>query len=132
MLTPGPDAIDTPVQLIVGEHIGQLVLNRPAKLNAIDGDTLQALEGLIDEIERDQSIRAVLVRGNGRAFCAGADLAHVEACLAVAGGFASFLDDSHRVFSRLERCSKPSVASVHGGSSGFSGDGFLRAGVLER
>ena len=56
------------------ETIVTLTLNRPDKLNAIDGAMLDALGEALGEIERDPEIRAVILTGAGRAFCAGADI----------------------------------------------------------
>ncbi len=52
----------------------ELVLNRPERLNALDGDLLDALVAAVEDVAADRSVRAVLVRGAGRAFCAGGDL----------------------------------------------------------
>jgi len=51
-----------------------VTLNRPEKLNAITHPMLQKLHALIEEISRDEEIRAVILTGNGRAFCAGTDI----------------------------------------------------------
>ena len=51
-----------------------LTLNRPDKLNAIDGAMLDALGEALGEIERDREVRAVILTGAGRAFSAGADI----------------------------------------------------------
>ena len=55
--------------------VAEIVLNRPAKLNAITPAMAATLEGLCRQIDRDDDVRVVLVRGAGeRAFCAGSDL----------------------------------------------------------
>jgi 2-(1,2-epoxy-1,2-dihydrophenyl)acetyl-CoA isomerase len=55
-------------------EIGIISLNRPEKLNAVGPTTLAELEERMEEVSRDPSIRAVVLTGKGRAFCAGADL----------------------------------------------------------
>ena len=52
----------------------KLVLNRPDRLNAVDAGMLTRLIGAIDAAEQDQSVRALLLTGEGRGFCAGQDL----------------------------------------------------------
>lgn len=96
--------------------IAELVLNRPDKLNAIDGDCLALLRRHVAAVEEDDSIRALVVRGNGRAFCAGADLEFVGHRLGDGDGglFRVFLDEWHATFDRLAACSKPTIAAVHG------------------
>jgi 2-(1,2-epoxy-1,2-dihydrophenyl)acetyl-CoA isomerase len=51
-----------------------LTLNRPERLNAIDNDLARALLAALDNAARDDGVRAVLLRGAGRAFCAGRDV----------------------------------------------------------
>jgi enoyl-CoA hydratase/carnithine racemase len=55
----------------------------------------------------------VVVSGHGRAFCAGADMGEVEGAVAE-GRFDAFLRSWHRGFRALERCSRPTIAAVHG------------------
>ena len=54
--------------------VGLLTLNRPDKLNAINGKMVQEVNGLLDRVERDAEVRALVVTGAGRAFSAGFDL----------------------------------------------------------
>ncbi len=58
----------------VDEHILTLTLNRPEKLNAFDGRMLTELIAAFDAADADDAVRAIIVTGAGRAFCAGADL----------------------------------------------------------
>ncbi len=86
-----------------------LTLNRPDKLNALDTETFQALDGHLAAIEQDDSVGCVLLRAAGRAFCAGADLNALDSALAS-------LPPSFKpsVVERLARLPKPVVAGVHG------------------
>jgi enoyl-CoA hydratase/carnithine racemase len=93
--------------------IGHVVLNRPHKLNAIDTECVDLIESLVGTIEVDDEVRVVVVSGRGRAFSAGADLAEVEQAIAE-DRFDAFLQRWHRSFGALERCSKPTIAAVHG------------------
>jgi enoyl-CoA hydratase/carnithine racemase len=49
--------------------IGIITLNRPERLNAINRAMIDELNALLDAIERDESVRAVVLAGAGRAFC---------------------------------------------------------------
>jgi enoyl-CoA hydratase len=111
-----------PVHFARGGPVATVTLNRPQKLNAIDVATLDCLDDAFATIDDDPSIRAVVVCGRGRAFCAGADLDYVEAQMASHESFAEFLERWHRTFDRIERCEKPTVAAV---------GGFALAGGLE-
>lgn len=64
------------VQLVRDGAVAEIVLNRPAKLNAVTPEMARAIARHCAEIDRDDAVRAVLLRGMGdRAFCAGSDLA---------------------------------------------------------
>jgi enoyl-CoA hydratase/carnithine racemase len=93
--------------------VGHLVLNRPGKLNALDTECVDLIGRYVEEIEADDRVRVVVVSGRGRAFCAGADLGEVEGAVAE-GRFDAFLRGWHRGFGALERCSRPTIAAVHG------------------
>src|SRR5215213_1955007 len=54
--------------------VGTITLNRPEALNALTVPMKQALLGAFRQIERDRAVRAVILTGAGRAFCAGQDL----------------------------------------------------------
>ena len=60
-------------------------LNRPARLNAFTTEMCHRLLGVSDELDADDDVRAIVLTGTGRAFCAGADLG--------AGGDTFVLDD---------------------------------------
>ena len=82
---------------IVEPHIALVTLNRPEARNAVNGAVAQAMEAILDRIEADPEIRAVVLTGAGpHAFCAGADLKEVSvgrgATLGTErGGFAGFV-----------------------------------------
>jgi enoyl-CoA hydratase/carnithine racemase len=119
-MTIGEGALDAapregePLLCFRDGHIAHVVLNRPAKLNAIDGVCLGLLRQAVQDIEADDAVRAVVLSGAGRAFCAGADLDYVGAQMESATEFAQFLAEWHGVFGGLERCSKPTIAAVQG------------------
>lgn len=85
-----------------------LTLDRPAKLNALDTQTFEELDAHLAEIEAASgTIGCVVLRANGRAFCAGADL----------GGIGAGFTDSRfkpGVIERLECLPQPVIAAVHG------------------
>lgn len=105
---------DEPLLVERSGHVAHIVLNRPQKLNAIDGRMLDLLAEAIETIEAAPNVRVVILRAEGRAFCAGADLEHVSSRMGSAESFAAFLEQWHRTFSMVERCSRPTIAAVHG------------------
>lgn len=90
----------------------QIHLNRPTQLNALNHEVLQQLSQLLHETEIDKSIKAILLTGEGKAFCAGADIKELSALSGSNGlQFARF---GQHVFRQLELLSKPSLAAIQG------------------
>ena len=66
---------DAPVLTQVQAGIAWITLNRGPQRNALNIPTLKYLQALLDGFHRDPAVRAVVLTGSGRSFCAGADLA---------------------------------------------------------
>ncbi|WP_133127181.1 enoyl-CoA hydratase/isomerase family protein [Legionella nagasakiensis] len=89
-----------------------LTLNRPDKLNAMSTDVLHTLSELFASAKDNKKVKAILLTGAGKAFCAGADINRLAECDAQSGyQFACFGQD---VFRQLETLGKPSLAAVNG------------------
>ena len=67
-------AADDEVLYEVADHVATLTLNRPDRLNTISGPMLHQLTELLLKADRDPDVRAIVLTGKGRAFCAGLDL----------------------------------------------------------
>lgn len=104
---------DSAVVLTVTAPVAHIELNRPTKLNALNPECLDLLEKHIEAAEADDDVRVVIISGRGRFFCAGADLRVVEQAQAQ-NRFKEFLLRWHEAFARIERCTKPTIAAVHG------------------
>ena len=59
----------------VGEGIALITMNRPERLNAIDGELMDGMYAAIDEVSNINKWRVAILTGQGRGFCAGADAA---------------------------------------------------------
>ncbi len=96
-----------------GDRIRLITVNRPDKLNALDHATLEELCAAFGEAEADPQTGAIVLTGAGeKAFVAGADIAELAKCDAIAGrAFARFGQD---VFDRIARSVKPVIAAVNG------------------
>ena len=90
-----------------------LTLNRPGRLNAIGRDVLGPLAAAVAAAAADERVRALVIAGAGRAFCAGADLGEIEAC-PDARAFRAFIATMTEVYQLISDCPKPSVAALHG------------------
>lgn len=110
---------EAPVTLRVDEAVAWLTLNRPAVLNVLDNDMASALRDHLALIERDPSIRAVVLAGAGRAFMAGGDIALFHRQPDQAAETAETLIGLfHEVIQTLHRMEKPVIASLHGAVAG--------------
>ncbi len=90
-------------------------LNRPEKLNAINGEMIEELNHALDQIEVNDAVHAVVVNGNGRAFCAGFDLqAGIEANRSTEADWRKAINADLKLIMRFWHCSKPTIAAVHG------------------
>ena len=89
-------------------------LHRPEKLNAIDWAMVRELDGVLDAVEADPSVRCVLVTGAGRAFSAGGDLEGYLTLQRDPVAFPQFVEDLHTTFGRLRRIPMPAIALVNG------------------
>jgi len=99
--------------------IAVLTLERPEKLNAIDAGLVEALQRGLDRAEADASVRALVLRGAGRAFSAGFDLGPGGAKRDPVAMRAELRSDFD-VIMRFWDCSKPTIAAVHGYCLGSS------------
>jgi enoyl-CoA hydratase len=92
-----------------------LTLNRPAALNALIPEIVAGIGRALAAAERDPAVRAVVLTGNGRAFCAGADLKYVRRTTqGDERAVAAFLDTVLAAMNRLEKFPKPVIAAVNG------------------
>lgn len=91
----------------------RLTLNRPDKLNALSRGLLEALHDAIGAISNDQSARCVIIRGSGRAFCAGHDLAEMRSSPDRQAQLDLFSLCS-KVMQAIVSCPVPVIAQVHG------------------
>ncbi|AGB32431.1 3-hydroxyacyl-CoA dehydrogenase NAD-binding protein [Natrinema pellirubrum DSM 15624] len=105
------------------DYVGQIVLDRPHRMNTISDELLEELSTAIDHLEADDEVRAILVTGEGeQAFSAGADVQ------SMAGSGADPLEGQElsrlgqQTFGKLEACDLPVVAGI---------DGFCLGGGME-
>ncbi|MGV9633495.1 enoyl-CoA hydratase-related protein [Nocardia rhamnosiphila] len=110
-----------PVLLERDGEIAILRLHRPERLNAFTEDMCERLLAAMDEVDADDSVRAVVLTGSGRAFCAGADLAAGGDTFVLGGdpvtGDAP-ADQGGLVALRFYRSTKPIVAAINGPAAG--------------
>ncbi len=89
-----------------------ITLNRPEKLNALNQDVLSALSEQFTFAQHNDEVKAILIAGEGKAFCAGADINRLLTADAISGH--EFSVEGQRVFRQLETLGKPSLAAING------------------
>lgn len=114
----------TQIRYEVSDSIATVTLARPEKMNAFTGVMMRELLDVFDVIDADDAVRAVIVTGDGKAFCAGADLSS-GAKTFDDGDWSSTSDDSVRrdgggqVTLRIFACKKPVIAAINGAAVGI-------------
>jgi enoyl-CoA hydratase/carnithine racemase len=107
------DRTDEPILLRAATSWGvRLILNRPAKLNALSAELRDALTEAIVDAAADDAVRVIAIAGAGRAFCAGYDLS--EAAPPTAWQWRDVLERDVRATLAIWSCPKPVIAQVHG------------------
>ena len=120
----------------IAENILTITLNRPDKMNAFTGIMQKELIDAFDKADADDNVRAIIVTGAGKAFCAGADLSEGGATFDRAGrpdrktaplrpnGEVQWSDDAvrdggGRVTLRMYKCLKPIIGAINGAAVGI-------------
>ena len=112
-----PDPSFSALRWEVADGIGTITLDRPTALNSLDATLKQDLLGVIRVAGRDASVRAVILTGEGRAFCAGQDLK--ERLAPEAGPLDLEVRERYNpIVLGLHRLAKPTVAAVNGVAAG--------------
>jgi enoyl-CoA hydratase/carnithine racemase len=106
------------VRLHLADGLAELRLDNPAKLNCFTVDMLGQLAGHLEVIEGRPEVRAVIVTGEGeKAFCSGADI-NAWGGLSPADFARNWVRGGHRLFDRLARLAKPTIAALNGHAFG--------------
>ncbi|GAA0880565.1 enoyl-CoA hydratase-related protein [Algoriphagus jejuensis] len=107
--------METSVLTHIDSRVGFISLNRPEKRNAISPAMVEELGEAFAEFEQNPDVKVVILRAEGRAFCAGADLAYLQEMQNYS--FEENLADSHRLktlFSKIYEFPKVVIAQVQG------------------
>lgn len=97
-----------------------LTLDRPASLNAMTPDMRNGIIAALDDADRDDAVRAIIVTGTGRGFCSGADLSAGTTSFTPAGSaVGAYRDGGGTLTRRLIASRKPIIAAVNGPAIGI-------------
>jgi enoyl-CoA hydratase/carnithine racemase len=104
------------IQLETKGPVTWVWLNRPQRLNAINGTMFDELRQAFDQLDGDDTTRAVVLAARGPAFCAGLDIGWMAGLEAEV--VARDLDSIEAVYDTIEACAKPVIAAVQGAAVG--------------
>lgn len=118
------------IDLQINAGIATIYLNRPEKRNAMSDAMRAEFISALERVSGDNSIRALVLTGNGKGFCAGGDIAGMQARMQAPVGEAGFTGWSrqqrvHYTVSLLHTMPKPTIAAVNGAAAGLGADTAL-------
>ncbi len=100
------------LNLELDEHVLTITLNRPKALNALNNQTLDEMNEVIDAAAADNDVYGVIITGAGRAFVAGADIVQMKPYKSEEGrDYAAY---AQATFNKIEALTKPVIAAVNG------------------
>lgn len=114
----------------VDDGVATLTLNRPDKRNAMSDEMRSAFIAHLEDIAADRAIRALVLTGAGKGFCAGGDIAGMKRRMEAPAGEVGFNGWSrqqrvHHTVSLLMNMPKPTIAAVNGAAAGLGADTAL-------
>ena len=118
------------IDLQVKNGIAMLTLNRPEKRNAMSDDMRAQFIAALERVAADKAIRALILTGAGKGFCAGGDISGMERRMSAPAGEIAFngwhrQQRVHHTQSLLHTMPKPVIAAVNGAASGLGADTAL-------
>lgn len=117
----------TTLQIGIEKNVARVALNRPEVRNALNAMMIHELTEAIDWLDAREDIHVIEICGNGKSFCAGADLNYMKDIAKY--GYAQNLDDANKLsklFKTIYFCNTPVIALVHGHVIG-GGNGIIAA-----
>ena len=117
----------TTLQIGIEKNVARIALNRPEVRNAMNALMIKELTEAVDWLDARDDIRVIEICGNGKSFCAGADINYMKDIASF--GYDQNLEDAKRLsklFQKIYFCNKPVITLVHGAVIG-GGNGITAA-----
>lgn len=105
------------VEINVQDAVGYLKLNRPEKLNALSRELVQEVIGALDELSADQTVKVIILSGEGKAFSAGGDISSMRE-LSDAADVTEWIEYVSSLSKKIMDLNKYVIAAVHGYAAG--------------
>src|SRR5690606_16692479 len=118
------------IELSIADGIATLLFNRPEKRNAMSDDMRTEFIAALEQVSADKAVRAMVLSGHGKSFCAGGDVSGMERRMNMPAGNVAFngwhrQQRVHYTQSLLHTMPKPTIAAVNGAASGLGADTAL-------
>lgn len=110
--------------------VSVVTLNRPERLNAISGELLEDFHRALDQVNRDASVHAIVIAGEGRAFCAGDDLKEFDRQSESDASIREHIERIQRITRDLMFNDKPVIGAIHGFAVGGGFEWLLNCDMV--
>ncbi len=118
------------IVLEIENNVAKITLNRPKVFNSFNKEMAYAMQEALDSCESNLEVRAIVIVGNGKAFCAGQDIVEITTP-ELNPGLKSILDDHYNpIVSRIRTIEKPIIAAVNGVAAGAGANIALACDVV--
>ena len=118
------------VLYVVENNIATITMNRPKSLNSMNDGLIDGLHAALDKAVADAEVRAIVLTGNGKAFCAGGDLSYLNGLNGTAEK-KSFIAKVGDVAKRITTIEKPVIAWVNGVTAGAGVNLMLACDLID-
>lgn len=114
----------------IENKVAYITLNRPEVFNSFNREMALSLQSVMDECETSEEVRAIVLTGNGKAFCAGQDLKEVTDPN-LNPGFKKILEEHYNpIITRIRSIKKPVIAAVNGVAAGAGANIALACDIV--
>lgn len=118
------------IQLQIENNIATITLNRPETFNSFNREMALLLQNTLDDCKTNDEVRAIVLTGNGKAFCAGQDLNEVTSP-ELNPGFRKILEEHYNpIVKRVRSIEKPIIAAVNGVAAGAGANIALACDIV--
>ena len=118
------------IELKIENNIAFIALNRPDVFNSFNREMALLLQNVLDQCQTDSNVRAIVLTGNGKAFCAGQDLKEVTSP-ELNPGFRKILEEHYNpIIQRIRTIEKPIIAAVNGVAAGAGANIALACDIV--
>ena len=118
------------ILLKIENNIGWITLNRPEVFNSFNREMALLLQKILDDCGNDANVRAIVITGSGKAFCAGQDLKEVTSP-DLNPGFRKILEEHYNpIITRIRNIEKPIIAAVNGVAAGAGANIALACDIV--